>query len=139
MATLNARKMSRRYSMGRVMAFASCIGVVVGSGIFLQKYRAYPHDNIPMLAKDEWSSIQGHLPLILRIRKDFVRWLYGAIKEESFPSVASLSRSPFNAQLIFAINPKHIKAIFETNFESAKKSSDLQERFRELLGDGIFR
>merc|ERR1719474_1582199 len=138
MASKSLRETVNQYPRGKLVAVASCIGILISSGIFVQKYRAQAHDNIPMLLPEEWSSIQGHLPLILRIRKHFTKWLCGAIEKAGFPSAVCMSRSPFNEQIVFITDPRHIQSVFETNFERATKSADLQQRMYELIGDGIF-
>lgn len=123
-----------------VATASTIIGVTITSAILINKYRAQYHDNIPMLATDSWSLIQGHLPLMLSTRGTrlgFHGMLFEEIKKAGFPSICCLSRPP-NAHLIFVTNPIHVRYIFDTNFQVTQKSHLMKKRFEELLGDGIF-
>ena len=123
-----------------VALVSTVIGATIGSAVMIYKYRARDHDNIPMLAKDKYGMIQGHLQYIIdsrKLRLGFHGLLYDDIKKAGFPSICCISRPP-NSHLLFVTNPIHIRYIFDTNFQVTQKSEKLRERFEELLGDGIF-
>ena len=120
----------------KVGALLSAIGLAAGGCILVNKYRARPHDNIPMVTPEHFHPILGHLPFIIRMRKEHPNgFLYEIHRKMGYPSVSSHSHL---LQVIFIIHPAHVKHVFETNFEKAGRTEKLKYRGYELFGDGIF-
>eukprot|EP01084_Bolivina_argentea_P190425 327240_1 len=95
----------------KMFAALSAISVTIGSAILLSKYRAAMHDNIPMIAMEEFHPIQGHYPAILRARQarfKLVEWIYQAMKRAEYPSICCISRPP-NTRLVLVSNPQLIR------------------------------
>eukprot|EP01083_Nonionella_stella_P302732 1045020_1 len=138
----NSKQISPFYQSDKFKMFAalSAISVTIGSAILLSKYRAAMHDNIPMIAMEEFHPIQGHYPAILRARQarlKLVEWIYQAMKRAEYPSICCISRPP-NTRLVLVSNPQLIRYIWETNFPATEKSVAFQQRYDALLGRGIF-
>jgi len=112
----------------------------LAAGVMINRYRSRQHDNIPMLAPDEYQPIRGHLSALIATRdltNSVHEWMVKHAQKANWPSISCISRPP-NKRLVLVIHPIYAKHIFETCFESAIKDDDLTQRFEELLGEGIF-
>eukprot|EP01084_Bolivina_argentea_P246298 412226_1 len=125
-------------------AVPSMLGLTTIGTIYLaRKYRAKIHDNIPLMAPEDFSFFGGHLPKIRAIQaediegNDIHAYIYQEAKKAGFPPCFCMSL-PMNQKVIFLNDPKLIKYILETNADIVLKSDHFIEEYNELLGHGIF-
>ena len=120
----------------KLQATACAIGVTVGGALLINKYRPRPHDNIPLMAKEEFHPILGHLPWILRMRRENPGgFTHEYHRKMGYPSITSDSHV---IKVVLVFHPIHVKHIWETNFEKAGRTESMIYRAFELLGNGIF-
>jgi len=117
-------------------AALSSLGIAVAAGFVINKFRARPHDNIPSVAMEHFHPILGHLPFLIRMRRENPDgFLFKLHEKMGYPSVSSMSHL---LKIVFLIHPVHIKHVFETDFEKAGRSEAMKERGYEVVGNGIF-
>eukprot|EP01083_Nonionella_stella_P047003 125832_1 len=70
---------------------ASAIGTMYAA---VHIYRARKHDNIPSIAPNDFSFLNGHLSKLIT-DEFWIEWLYHETKKMNFPPVVSMSAPGF--------------------------------------------
>eukprot|EP01084_Bolivina_argentea_P138605 243975_1 len=124
---LNIYNELRRIFGAKALAFAIIC-------VFINKYRAKKHDNIP--GAPHWIPIIGHMALMAKYFKR--GWLQKEV--EIFNNLGTngiFSGIMPTQKMIFVANPKIVDLVFRERFPDAIKAGPF-EVLKCLLGDGIF-
>ena len=120
----------------KIHAAICAFGFTVGGALLVNKYRARKHDNIPMIAEDDFIPIVGNLLWVRRMHHEHPNgFIHKYHRKMGYPSIACDSHL---RKVILVFHPQHVKHIWETEFNKAGRTERMIYRSYELLGDGIF-
>eukprot|EP01084_Bolivina_argentea_P093383 167953_1 len=120
------------WNLGRLIKL---IGFAVFIAAFYKFVAAKPHDNIYTIP--HFTRILGHLPLLPKQFSRLNEFSFEMQRDSGWPEI-SAATSIGQRYLVLIMDPKLVKYIFDTKFESFEKGERVATETYEILGDGIF-